>query len=497
VVAYNPRDYERNNIRHDLQYRKDTTEAYKQFLENNGLQMTRQSSYNKAIIRGKKLQEKLDKLQSLDNELQFLSTLVDETNDILGDIQEVIGDVDLKKLIGSSSIINQQIQELDKQAKQVADQTVQMSKNILHRVFNSCKSLFGNVNNNVNVFQKIPLEQIFGIFTYGFSELVENFVSGGILQIINLSILILHYLIMLFTSSTAAPLRATLESLQENQRIRRETHLARKLPPIAKLPPLQRGGVLPLLGVRGFAPQPNASQQLAHDIGMTIKNAMPTILASNNFGKSMFDVDLYAKTLEAAIMNPEKINMFHISSQIDLNVHAKQIYDGKKGGTLPSLPFLVPSLNRTPKPNSNKIEIDNLVMTATAYPLFVQKNHTLEELPLQYPSNYNFNDIENIISDSITEDIKKQFDYIIRLTQSGGKRSKLRTRDVQEINIFLSSIPKNNLYTYTKVKQIGGVTSNSSKSDIISAIIRHKDEEIKSRKQHKDQTLTKQKIKRK
>lgn len=458
-LEFNQKDYTKVKIRHGLTQRQSKTSTLIAFIKSNHLEDARQGSLLRAQSRLVRLTKEIDNLNSIKNELQFFSTLVEEVNDILDEIQTILGSIDLKKLIASSSSITSHIDNLNQQASMIVDETTKISKNIIARVFNAFKSAFGKVNVHVNVFEHIPLEHIFGIFTFGFSELIENFISGGILQIINLSILILHYLIMFLTNTiVAAPLKTTLEALQENQKIRKETHLNRKN---TQLPPLKGGTLLPSIHGKGYDMPKNNIKTLIDIVQNNVSNALNYHLKISKIGLS--DVNEYVGLLVNAVNEPTKIKLSDLMQIMDLS-------KSKSGGG--NLPPILPHLVKAKKPTQlSNTYIEQQFQVYAAYPSFVQNGIIIEELPTYYSQ---LSDIENMLYDVIYTDINKQFSFIPMQMNKGGKNNTLHKKDIGEITQYLKSLSKKDLYVYSKSKQIKGITSSSSKDTIIKTIIAHK-----------------------
>jgi hypothetical protein len=328
----------------------------------------------------------------------------------------------------------------------------------------------------------IPFHELFGLCTFGLSAIFDNLdvFTGGILQLINISLMLLHYVISFNSKQYIKSLSAiTGQKTTMNARMKEQIKRMKdnniqhsKLPPII----FKRGGTLPPIGqlpsIRKLPPIGRTNQTVFSNTPNTYstygeqqrlkKELKDDSNNRENIGLTVGKIKLNDReeydlnSLMVTTIQLIKSDLYTVHSQ-NANEHNNKVQDLVIKYVLENKDIELSDLSADIHAQSVKFLGPN---TTRIYQI---PQHTDNLLTLNYKDEF-----VKFATDSIVDD---NLEYIKQYHQEGGnKRKRLSPRQLQEINNFLVKIGKEDLYKYCKLKNIK-VSSGMRKHELINSII--------------------------
>jgi hypothetical protein len=383
------------------------------------------------------LTSELDKLKLNQNSSSSNPTIIDIYNNAIQElvaIFEVIPNymgVSLPDMFSESNVLKDTLQKLNNTSVNIrpTNEIVSPIKKIINTVGNKLMESLPKFvfNNNLNLVPNIPFEDIFSIFMFANFQIID-IISGGILPLINMSILLLHYIVVYTKQNHNQNInKVQLSHLkqikqQQNARLGKTTTVSTSI----KLPPINiKGGNLPSIYGKQVFPNSREEQNPREKLGLKVDNVTQIIqIITHSLNKRSLDGELFQQTIK----------------------NAKFLLDHDDGIQLKNLTENINTNNR-----NNNIYIDDIDINT-------EKNKINTEI-----EDKNLTEFEEFVVEYIVDDNKNP--------QSGGKKIKsLTSKQVKDIVSFLDGKTREELYMYSKSKKLH-INSKMKKEELINSIL--------------------------
>lgn len=376
--------------------------------------------------------------------------------------------------------------------------------NVLKGVWDKVSSLF-SVFIKLPDLDVIPFHKLLGLCVFGLSNIFDHIdvFSGGVLQLINISIMLLHYAISFnakqyssIVSNIDKP-KLTIEGRIKDQKARMKEQDITRLPSLiparpSRHPPFSGGGQLPAIrGNRNNVGYTNSRKQNSSNrselgiIGRKItvdgmsldveklKETTKTLIRSNllsvNQSATYEDIESYDRKLDHLIgkyvSSDEPVDIDNLKNYI--NDESRRIIEEAMFNNRKRLPNARGRIGNYTNVSQPAVIPTYEIPDYETLNMTVQTNQFIEFATMWLVNN----NVQTARMVATGEEHAKLDMFIKKYRlQAGGKHTKLSSRKIKEIEGFLAKIGKDDLYKYCKNKNIT-VSSSMKKNELVASIV--------------------------
>ena len=411
------------------------------------------NSYSRTQDRLNNYQKEVDNLNVNKTAYDICNVLSEQLMFLLQLLPRYVTNISILDIIKDSTEVQQMLGALEDNASQ--------AKTFFAGIFSQMTSFLSSFFKTLNVqnIPNIPFEQVFVLCSFGvFNAMsIVDLFSGGLLQLINMGIILLHYVIVLSlpTISSASISRPTIEHVQREV-INRTSELPKLVVPqnarITKnargLPPIFKGG-----NDNGFKLPVIKGNAIQYVRKFSKEVVLPEVHIDNKINSIIQNVDILRSIKMSDVIEQQRVFKVKVDEYSVATI---------EGNTIQSSPqhqkLLEPYITDTTIP-----EMQNILTESYKPHDVLEANQEL----FGYIQTYLLDEaiIFSIANNSIIEKYAKYYN----VRQVGGLKS-LTKKQVMEIQQYLGSRTKEDLLSYCKIKSIA-VSTKFTKDELIKHII--------------------------